>query len=271
MPTSPGTDLIRAADKSGMPAPLYSESKWKFEGDATDILIPKILLAQSTSKAVQDEKVSFGQLYKSTTFEVLGGKDKPVSIIPLYHTKTWVLSQKVGGKYEFRAVEPFTAENKDKPWEFTQVGQEWKREQSLNFFVLIPTEIEKDLAAREQAAQGEIPDLDASLLPAVLSFKSTSYKSGKTLVTHFAKASDFGLPPFVKYFQLTTEKTTNDRGTFYVLKVESGGKTEQHQLAACDKWRGIVAHQPVKIDDSDLTNKDDVDVATRSADGQMDF
>ncbi len=234
---------------------LKDDARWRFEGDATDILIPKILLAQSTSKAVQDEKVTFGQLYKSTTFEALGGKDKPVSIIPLYHTKTWVLSQKIGGKYEFRAVEPFTPENKDKPWEWTQVGQEWKREQSLNFFVLIPSEVDRDQKARDLAAKGEIPDLDASLLPCVLSFKSTSYKAGKVLVTHFAKASDFGLPPFVSYFQLTTLKTTNDRGTFYVLDVGKGGKTNVAHLPAATKWRDIVAHSSVKIDESDLSEK----------------
>lgn len=251
-------------------AVLREEKEWAFQGDASDILIPRILLAQSTSKVVQDEKVAFGQLYRSTTLEALGGKDKPLALIPLYMTKTWVFSQKVGGKYEFRAIEPFTEENRNEPWQFTRPGnpvQEWKREQNLNFFCLLPTDIAKDQEARAQAAAGEIPDLDASLLPCVISFKSTSYKAGKTLVTHFAKAADFNMAPFVNFFEVKTTKTTNDQGTFYVLEVLKGGKTEKAHQELCKRWRNIVSNTAVKIDDSDVEERNEVETMTRAADG----
>lgn len=231
----------------------------EFKGDATDILIPKILLAQSTSKAVQDERVGFGQLYKSTTFDVIGGKDKPVAITPLHYTKNWVLSKKVGGKFEFQKFEPFTEANRDFPWDFEEAGTPWKREAVLSFFVLVNAEITKDLEARKGVQErGEIPDIEASLVPSVLAFKSTSYKAGKTLVTHFAKAAEFGLPPFVNYFNLTTEKVTNEQGTFYVLVVDRGGKTSDEHLAACHKWHTLVARSgAVKVDNSDLQGHSD--------------
>ncbi len=248
-----------------------------FTGDASDILIPKLLLGQSTSKAVQDEKVPFGMIYRSTTLEVVGGKDKPVAVIPLSHTKTWVLSEKVGGKFEFRRVEPFTAENRDLPWTFTEAKEgrqqtEWKREASLNFFVLLPADIVRDLEAREMIAKtGELPDTEASLLPCALMFKSTSYKTGKTLVTHFAKAADFTVKPHVTTFNLATEKVSNDQGTFYVLKLEKLGPTEKRFLDTCDKWRNIVGKQNVKIDDSDLQRSEDVESVVKRADGTVDF
>lgn len=243
------------------------KGNWEFAGDAADILIPKILTAQFTSKFVQSEEVQAGQLVKSTSLDVIGGKDKPVQIIPLHHTKNWVVSKKVQGKYEFQRFEPFSQAHRDLSWEYDEGGASWKREMSLNFFVLIPSDIDADLIARKAIKEtGSIPDVEASLLPCMLAFKSTSYKAGKSLVTHFAKAAEFGLPPFVNYFNLTTEKVTNDRGTFFVLNVDRGGKTNDDHLGPCAKWHNIVARQSMKVDDS----QDAVNVETQ-ADAQTEF
>lgn len=226
---------------------------WGFQGDPSDILIPRILIGQSTSKAVQDEKLAFGQLFRSTTNEILGGKGKPFSFIPLYMTKTWVISEKKGGRFEFRSIEPFTADNKDLPWTWIDRNIEWKREQSLNFFVLLPSDVGRDLSARRALIEkGEIPDLDASLLPCVLSFKSSSFKAGKILVTHFAKASDFNIPPYVNVFKLDSEVKQNDTGAkFYVMTIEKEGKTDPAMLPVCKKWRETVSQQAIKVDEPD--------------------
>lgn len=264
---------IQKAGASALPA-IMGKDWGKFEGDASDILIPKLLVGQSTSKAVTDEKVSFGQVYRSTTLEPLGGKAKPFEIIPLTLSKTWILSEKVAGKFEFRGVEPFTAENAQKPWVWSESKdgktQEWKREQALNFYVLLPRDIAADLAARKAFEEsGELPDTEASLLPCLLQFKSTSYKSGKTLVTHFAKAADFNVPPFVTTFSLDTEKIQGDQNAWYIFKVEKAGKTDPAYLGACDKWRSIVKQHAVKVDDSDLMGDSEVVSVERSADGEV--
>lgn len=224
-----------------------------FRGDASDILIPKLLIGQATSKAVQDDRIKFGEIFRSTTLEAVGGRDKPVAIIPLSHTKTWVVSQKVGGKFEFRQQLPYKpATDKELPWTWTADGSEWKREQSLNFYVLLPADVSRDLEARQLFADtGELPDVEASLLPCALSFKSTSYKAGKTLVTHFAKAADFAAQPYISIFNLYTDKTMNDQGTFYTLRVERYGKTPLELIPTCEKWQALVAGD-VKVDDSDL-------------------
>ncbi len=234
---------------------------YQFEGDVQDILIPKLLVGQSTSQAVQEGKVLPGQIYRSTTMEALGGKEKPVSIIPLHHYKTWVVMKKEGGRFVFKKTENFTHANRDLPWEWTDAEGEWKREQNLNFYVLVASDVEKDLAARREFEKtGEIPDADASLLPCLLAFKSTSYKVGKVLVTHFAKAADFGAPPYGTTFKLSTEKQQNGQGIFQVLRLEKEGKTNPDFVAACSKWYQTVKKSNVKVDDSDLQGSQTVDV-----------
>lgn len=266
------TEVQKAGATSGGVPAIMAKDWSKFEGDASDILIPKLLVGQATSKLVQEEKVGFGQIWRSTTGEVLGGKGKPFEVIPLTLTKTWILSEKVSGRFEFRGVEPFTAANKDKPWVWSENKDgkttEWKREQALNFYILLPRDVLADLAARKAFADtGELPDTEASLLPCLLQFKSTSYKAGKTLVTHFAKAADFGVPPFSNTFMLDTEKVTGDTNSWFIYKVEKAGKTEPKFLEACNKWRDIVKTNAVKIDDSDLVGADEVAYMERSADG----
>lgn len=242
---------------------------WTFKGDVHDILIPKLLVGQATSKLVQEEKIAFGQVFRSTTREVLGGKGNPFMVVPLYHFKNWILNEKVGGKFVFRGVEPFTAENQDKPWVWTEQKEgkttEWKREQALNFYVLLLPDIVRDQQARKAFAESrELPDTEASLLPCLLQFKSTSYKAGKILVTHFAKAADFDVPPFVNVFNLDTEKVTGEQNSWFIWKPANTGKTPVEYLKTCAKWRDIVAKQSVKVDDSDLVG--DVEATSAAAD-----
>ena len=267
---------IQARTNGAITSGVLAGNWGKFEGDVTDILIPKLLVGQATSKLVQDEKLAFGQVWRSTTGEVLGGKGKPFDVIPLFLFKTWILSEKVSGKFEFRGVEPFTAENRDADWTWTEKSDgktiEKKREQALNFYVLLPSDIAADSAARKAFHEtGELPDTEASLLPCLLQFKSTAYKSGKVLVTHFAKAADFGVPPFVNTFRIDTEKVTGDQNSWFIFKAESAGKTSQEFLQSCAKWREIVAKQNVKVDDSDLTNADDAGARSISVDGSDDM
>jgi hypothetical protein len=119
--------------------------------------------------------------------------------------------------------------------------------------VLVASDVEKDVKAREEFQKtGEIPDADASLLPCLMAFKSTSYKTGKILVTHFAKAADFGAPPYGTTFKLATERQQNAQGFFQVLRLEKEGKTNPAYLAACTKWYNTVRKANVKVDDSDL-------------------
>lgn len=224
-----------------------------FQGDATDILVPRLFAAQKTSKIVDDDKAKPGQLVRSTTLEVLGGLGVGVPIIPLKHWKTWMIT--LDGK--FQGLEAWTPANASYAFEFDKEGKKYRRERVLNFFVMLPRDIDAYLEARKIIAEtGEMPDKVVGLTPCQIGFKSTSYKAGRALVTHFAQMEDLGAMPYMRWLLLDSEIQRNDKGSYAVLKVSEGGavKSPDHK-AACERWFKIVKGQELKVDDSDLDSE----------------
>lgn len=218
-----------------------------------DILIPKLLLMQPLSKLVADDKASPGSIVKSTTGETMCKKGETVEVIPFAMHKSWVLMEEVNGKFEFRSIQPMTADNAaaDLEWS-TPDGKRWRRDRALNFFFLLPSDIAKEAnALKALAEKGEYPDPDDALIPCATSFRRTSYGAGKSFATHFAKSASFNVPPAVKVFKLGARLEKNDKGTFYVWTIESSRKSSKEELTACEKWWTTVQGAKVKIDDSD--------------------
>lgn len=214
-----------------------------------NIVVPRVLLMQGLSDLVTEGKAQMGDLVRSTNGEKLGGPDKPLEFIPITFTNTWILSELVGKKYEYRAQEPLSAKNQDLPWEFEKNGTKWKRTKSLNLFALLVSDARAELAEMEKAKQGEMPDPDKALLPVMISFRSTSFVAGKDVVTHFAKARKFSLPGYVSVLRLKCAREKNDKGTYFVFEVENAGKTPQELMETCKYWQGTLASRNVQVHD----------------------
>lgn len=217
--------------------------------DSADILIPKLLLMQGLSEAVNEQKASLGDIVKSTTGQVVGGQKNPVTFIPLRLFKTWVNSEKIGNKFEYRGEEPFTAANQDAPleWQNPETKTLWRRDRNINVYCLLPKDIEGELEAIEAAKSGDFPDPDKALMPCLVNFRRTSYQAGRTLATHFAKADVFKVPPAVTMFNLVSQREQNDQGTYYIYKCEVAGKTNKDFLATCKKWYEVLAKGQHKV------------------------
>lgn len=224
-----------------------------FEGDSSDILLPRVYVAQKTSKAVEDGKTVFGQIVRSTTGEILGGLGKPFPFIPLKHWKTSMITQ--GGKYV--RLEPWTAQSGSLPYEFEDKGIKYKRERVLNFYVLLPADVAANMVARKTIAEtGEMPDKLVSLVPCQIGFKSTSYKAGRTLVSHFAQMEDLGATPYMRWLTLDSEIQANDKGKFAVLIVGDGGAVkDKDQLMVAEKWAALMRTATLKVDDKGLDDE----------------
>lgn len=229
---------------------------WGSEGvDATDVVIPKLLLMQGQSEFVATGKAKLGDIVRSTTGEVLGSAAKGVEIIPLLSFKTWVNLEKVGNRFEYRGTEPITADNINSQLEWMQDGKEWRRDRCLNFYVLLPADIQREVSAlKKLESTGAFPDPKDALLPCVLSFRRTSYGAGKTLSTHFIQAAHFNRPPAVSRFSLSSKMEKNDQGTFYIFEVNNVGMTATEDLEVCKRWYETITQTKVnvKVDDSDL-------------------
>ena len=233
----------------------------------SDVIIPKLLLMQGLSDLVSQRKAQQGDIVRSTTGEVVGGPDKPLSFIPITFQNLWMLTEEVNGKFEWRATEPRTARNENEPWEFEKHGSKWRRVKVVDCYALLPQDIEaeaKEIAKFQET--GEMPDLNKTLLPVVISFRSTSYNAGRAVVTHFTKAAGmakYGAKPYGFTLDLSCHQDKNDKGSYYVFTVNQGKAVAKDVVAKAEEWYHILSTQKVQVDNSD-------DVADTSAVGESD-
>lgn len=223
--------------------------------DRSDILMPMILLMQGQSELVGDEKAAVGDIVKSTSKKVIGNKNKPINFVPLLTFKVWRNFEKVGDKFEYRGQEPYFEKDKDLPWTYEKDGKTFRRDKSINVYVLLVEDVLSEAeAAKKLAETGEMPDFDAMCLPAMIGFTRTGFQTGRTLSTHFAMADNFQVPPWMATFKLTTHMEKNDKGQFYVFDVEKvPGKTDPTVIEAANKWYEILRAGQLKVDESGLS------------------
>lgn len=219
------------------------------EFSAQDILVPKLLICQPTSDLGEDTPQ--GSFVRSTDQVVLG---KEIDIIPLNSFRTWAIFEVTGSRPKFKRVEPCTFENEGLPWEFEEDGIPMRRDKVLNFYFLIPQDIEREKAA----LLSDDPDPDDALLPIVISFSRTSYKVGKELTTHFAKIEKFraanpNVSLYPSAFRLTTELQTNDQGKWYTYKIDGKAKSDVTHRDTCGEWHKIVTSGAAQVHEVDET------------------
>jgi hypothetical protein len=218
-----------------------------------NILIPKLLLMQGLSDLVAAEKAQMGDLVNSLTEQIVGScreKDfRPVTFLPIMAFETWGVNQfiKKDGKEikDWVGTVPFSSANADWPreGESLAVAKHFGMEpdtkfqcvRELNFYVMLDSECDDPMA-----------------LPYMLKFKSTSYRVGMKLATHFAqcqRATQLGkpTPPASYLFKLSGTKETNDQGTFFVLSLEPAGRTSQEHLKVAYDWYQILVKNKDKV------------------------
>lgn len=247
-PQAPAAQALAPAQTQALSTEL--SGSWGSEGvDANDVLVPRILLMQALSKLVSAGERNTSDIIRSTTKEVLAKKGDTFEVIPIRLFKTFTIFDCSGKKPEFRSIEPITPENLNAPLEYMVDGKPYRRDRSLNFYVLLPKDIIREQKAKEAIAKGEYPDTDDILFPAVLSFSRSSYLAGRELATHFKKAEAFGIPPASRVFKLGSKLASNDQGTWPVFTVEKARPSSQEELAAAKRWYDVLAKSSVRIDD----------------------
>jgi len=240
-------------------APQVYSSDWQeSEVLSQDILIPKILLMQSTSQFVQKDQSEVGFLVNSVTGEKLGSaKEKdfsPVNIIPVKIQNTWIEYEKLGEQLEYKGMVPRTKANENAPLEWKdESGIMHRRDKTIMLFCLL----EKDLSE-------DFP------MPYVIAFKRTSFTAGRFISTHFSKcdmARQMGksIPPFAKTFKLSGEKKSNEKNTWYGFKFEAEtSMTSEQGVTVASQWEKTLRSTTVKIDDSDEGGEAEVSQSSSS-------
>lgn len=209
--------------------------------DATDLIIPKLMLGQYSSAAVQDGVVKAGEFYNSLRKnEVRGGEKEPVELIFFKKYKTW---------WEFRndqyvrTVE-VTPENHNLPWEEEDGKDIVTRKMLMNYYVLDV----KDIAAGKK-------------VPMIVTFKGTSYQAGKTLEFYKAELQTLNRSLPTQTFKLTCHREENDDGKFFVIDVEPGRDVTAEEYAVAKEWYQLLATQTFKRHDEADVPVEDVEAA----------
>ncbi len=207
---------------------------------AQDIVVPRLLLMQNVSEMVGDDEAKMGDILNAQTNEVIGGLDKPVEIIPLKMFKTWRVLDMTKKPAKFLREEPMTAENEKDPWEFSEGGQERRRDYSIHFFVLVKKEVDEDEA-----------------FPCLVSFRRTSVKAGKHLATQLFKMAALGKPNWFRTAMLSVGKDKFETNTYALYQIERGNPTDEKGVAAAKQWYPSLDSLRSKVNFEQ--EKDDVD------------
>lgn len=171
---------------------------------AADLRLPRVALLQSLSPQVQND----GEVYKQGMFINTLTQDilkSPISFVPVFIFKNFIKwrPRNEGGGMVWKTTTPTAAQLKECQFDGANKPT---ADTSYNAVCLI----------------------DGDVTPVVLSFAKTNIKAGQDLTT-LAQLSGYAW----KYkYTLESVKTTNTKGTFYVMRVKRSLLNENPQEAA---------------------------------------
>ena len=199
--------------------------------DASDIIIPKVLLMQAISQLVEQDKAKQGDFVHSLDEVVVGAKeDKPVEFIVLGMFKT--LQTYEDNKYV--KTESLTPENAGHPYEEVVNGVTVNRTKTMNYYVIRPADVE-----------------NMSVFPMVITFKRTSLKGGKKLATKLMMLEEFGAEIYMKTFKLVAKQEEGDKGKYYVMDIMDGRKSNDAEVKQAIKWSERLKTTAVQVHEAE--------------------
>lgn len=238
--------------QSNLPAAESIESWGQSEISAQDLILAKILPMQMMSKSVIDGKATFGELRDSINNSKIGDFTAPADIIPFHMEKVFVEFEMQGTKKEFKRIIPIISDatnpgyNDELPYEDVVGGVKISRDRMLNFYVLLPSLINPELAAS-----------GGGTLPMIIGFRRSSLKGGKKLATQmFVANAAARKSPAATTMELMSVKTTNDDGTYVVMDTRMKRATTSEEMQAAYYWFKQVKKGSTRVDNSDLVEED---------------
>jgi len=224
--------------------------------DTSDLLIPRILLMHGTSKLVGQGNVHQGDIIDSVTEEVLGNIKKPIEIIPIRQLdKKWSIDKFNGKKYEFLREEPWDESVKNQ-WEYTENGQQFRRNARLSFYVLL---------AR---------DAKTNRLPYMISFQRTSYQAGRNIASFFSEAlfafkkGDKNSIPMAQVFELGCRADQAEGNTYFVMEAKRTRLSTPEEIEKAKFWFTQVKSSRYQVDSE---RKDTVEMDVPDLAGERQF
>lgn len=228
----------------------------------SDIILPYMGLAQGMSDVVKDRKCQLGDIYRSTTAEILGNPDKSIEAIFFHYPKAnWIIEQKQGNRFQYVRTEPRNGENETLEWNYfgdkdgnevaaNALGaSEWRRVKQMLVFAILPNDLEAFEKELKKVEAGELPDPTKSITPVLFSFRGMSYKAGKDVATFFTQCDSYKIPMWKYQIKVSCKMETNDEGSFYIWQIDRSAPkgVDKKYLDTVTKWADIVTNSADKL------------------------
>lgn len=207
-------------------AAVYNANEW---GDvvveAKDLILPKILLQQALSESVKQRVARDGDYVNTLTGVVCSDDKGTVNVLPFYCRQSYIIEKFNGKKFEFLKVVPNVV-GEQKPFEETVEGVRYKNSHQYEFFCM----------------------LEDGGTPAIVSFKSTSHKTGKQLFNiMYLQNPQQKKTPAHNWVTLGRKEQTNDMGTFWVMDIGIGKESKPEEVKECLTWISTIKQSDFKV------------------------
>jgi hypothetical protein len=221
---------------------LYANHKVEVQ----EIILPRCLLMQNTSKFVAQQTARPGEIVDTLTMEVVAKLKEPVEAIITDLVTKWTLSRMEGLQSVYVGQIPFDHSAPDNDIkEIMHNNILVQRDKTYEFMVITKT------------------DLDSNkFLPfKIFSFSKSSRKTGHALASHFNTKiaeimSGVNTAPFDRFFKISSELLYNDKKQpYYVLNQAAGDSLTEVQLKKAGDYvfrmMSAKSKGQVKVDDTE--------------------
>ena len=194
-----------------------------------DIEFPKLQLQQKMSQLVDTGKAKPGDIMDSSSLKILANETLKVEFVPLSMSKSWIEFEGSGNDKKYIGTTLITPSNEH--WGFEEVKEDGRlitRQKAMNWLVLLPFQFKDKVA-----------------IPYLLTFKSTSFRTGKKLATSVAMGAFFERPIYSMAYELYSSKRTSDKGmSFHLFEIGENRALSKEEMVICEKWLSNI-NEPV--------------------------
>lgn len=203
----PDSALVLAPPSSALAAYMNEDNSMQgFEQtDATDYVVPRIILLQPNSPSVAEGKNQAGELIDSVSRQLLATKDTDFRFIPIVHTKQWIEWHPADSGLGIKEMSLDPNSRLARRARAYEKGPDGKFSvtEYHNFVVLIP-------------GLGD----GFERKPYVLSFARSNYNHGRTFLTVARQRGDGRAPLWSTVYGLNRELKSKDKWRWYEMNAE---------------------------------------------------
>jgi len=225
-------------------------NEWGLEEiKVTDIKMPWLSLVQGLSASASEEGVSLGDIYDSGEGKSIGSMKNPVRFIPSTFLRQLYKQVAEGGEWKFKSISEYPVDAPE--WECMEDGVMTRNYEQFAFFIHTIDDLEK-----------------GSTIPKMVSFRSSSHKVGKDLITHIYKMVEQKKNPASEILELGSKFIDKGSKKYYSYTIKTTGveSKKEHQLAALKTVKSVKnqkskiqnMQEEVEVKDHKPTSEDDL-------------